>query len=177
VAGTPITFTAAASGGIGPFEYRFWVNSGTGFAIVQDYSAAGTFLWTPSAVGAYDILVDVRNVGSTAFREALTKYFYYQIVPASATSVTLSPDLASPRAPNTLITFTAAGQGGSGTYEYRFWVNSGTGFNIVQDYSASNALAWTPAATGAYDILVDVRSAGSTAFREALTKYFYYQIQ
>jgi len=49
------------------------------FHCVQDYGAAVTFLWTPSAAGVYDIPVDVRNAGSTAFREALTKLFFYQI--------------------------------------------------------------------------------------------------
>jgi FtsP/CotA-like multicopper oxidase with cupredoxin domain len=175
--GTPITLTAAGQGGSGTYEYRFWVNSGSGFSMVRDYSAANTYNWTPAATGAYDILVDVRSAGSTASREALTKLFYYQIVTPPATGVTLTPDLASPQAPSTPITFTAAGQGGTGTYEYRFWVNSGSGFSIVQDYSAVSTFPWTPAATGAYDFLVDVRNAGSTAFREAFTKYFYYRIQ
>jgi Bacterial Ig-like domain len=175
--GTPITFTAAGQGGSGAYEYRFWLNSGTGYTIVQAYSAASTLLWTPAATGNYDILVDVRNAGSTAFREASTKLFFYQIQPAAATGVSVTPSLASPQAPGTPITFTAAGQGGGGAYEYQFWINSGSGYNIVQVYSAANTFVWTPAATGNYDILVDVRNAGSTAFREALTKIFFYQVQ
>lgn len=174
--GTPITFTAAGQGGSGNYEFQFWINTGAGFAIAQSYSASNTFVYTPAAVGPFDVLVDVRNAGSTSDREALTKLFFYQITAAAATGVTLAPDLASPQAPNTTITFTAQGQGGSGAYEYRFWLNSGLGFNIIQDYSAINTFAWTPTATGAYDILVDVRNAGSSAFREASTKFFFYQI-
>jgi cytochrome c peroxidase len=174
---TPITFTAAGQGGSGTYEYRFWINSGSGYTIVQDYSATATYVWTPLATGAYDILVDVRNAGSTSVRDASTKLFYYQIMTAGATGVTATPDLASPRTSGTPITFTALGQGGSGTYEYRFWVNSGSGYTIVQDYSAAATFVWTPLATGAYDILVDVRNAGSTSLREASTKIFFYQIQ
>jgi len=174
--GTPITFTATGQGGLGPYEYRFWLNSGSGYNIVQDYSATNTYVWTPAANGAYDFLVDVRTAGSTVARDASTKLFYYQIQSAGATGVTVSPDLASPQAPGTPITLTAAGQGGSGTYEYRFWLNSGSGYSIVHDYSAANTFVWTPAATGNYDILVDVRNAGSTAIREASTKLFFYQI-
>lgn len=159
------------------YEFRFWINSGSGFNIVQEYSASNTFVWTPVALGAYDLLVDIRNAGSGEFREALTKLFFYQIIAAPATGVTLTPNLASPQAPNTTITFTAQGQGGSGTYEYRFWVNTGLGFEITQDYSAVNTFPITPAATGAFDVLVDVRNAGSTEFREASTKFFFYQIQ
>jgi cell wall-associated protease len=177
--GTPVTLTAAASGGTPPHQYRFWLNSGSGFSIIQDYSTASTFPWTPAAAGAYDILVDARSVGSTALKEAFTKLFYYQITPAAATGVTLTPNAASPQPLGTPITLTVAGQGGSGTYEYRFWLNSGQGFNIVQDYGAASTLPWNPAATGAYDVLVDVRNAGSAAFREASTKlfYFFYRIQ
>jgi Multicopper oxidase len=175
--GTPITFTAAAQGGSGSYEYRFWINSGSGFNIVQDFSATNALVWTPAATGAYDILVDARNTGSTSLREATTKLFSYQIQPAPATGVTVTPSLTSPQAPGTPITFTASGQGGSGTYEFQFWVNSGAGYNIVQPYSATNTFVWTPATTGNYDILVDVRNAGSTAVRDALVKIFFYQIQ
>jgi cytochrome c peroxidase len=176
-AGTPITFTATRIGGSGVYEYRFWLNSGTGFEIVKDYLSENTWTWTPVAGGAYDILVDMRNVGSTAMREASAKLFYYQIQQESTTSVNISSDLAAPRAVGTPITFTAAGSGGTGTYEYRFWLNSGSGFNITQDYSSVGTWTWTPATAGAYDILVDVRSAGSTAMRDASAKIFFYQIQ
>jgi len=175
--GTTVTFTAAGQGGSGTYEYRFWLNSGSGYTVVQDYSISNTFAWIPGSPGAYDILVDVRNAGSTAVREAFAKVFFYKIAAAAATGVTLTPNLASPRSVGTPITFTAAGEGGSGTYEYRFWLNSGSGFTIVQNYSATNTFVWTPTAQGAYDILVDVRNAGSTAFREAFKKVLFYQIQ
>ena len=175
--GTPVTFTATGSGGSGSYEYRYWVNSGTGFTIAQDYSTANTFVWNPVAIGAYDILVDVRNAGSTALREASAKVFFYQIQASAATAVSVTPDKASPQIPGTAIIFTAAGSGGTGTYEYRFWLNSGSGYAIVQNYGTLPTWTWTPSATGNYDILVDVRSAGSTAIREASTKLFFYQIQ
>lgn len=95
---------------------------------------------------------------------------------ATISGVTLTPDLASTQPVGTPITFTAAGQGGSGTYEYRFWINSGSGYAIVQDYSSLSTFVWTPAITGAYDILVDVRNAGTTVQRDASTKIFFYQI-
>jgi cytochrome c peroxidase len=174
--GAPVTFTAQGQGGSGPYEYRFWINSGAGFNMVQDYAAANTFVWTPAATGNYDILVDVRNAGSTALREASAKLFFYQIGSAGASGVTITPSLASPQPPGTPITFTAQGQGGSGSYQYRFWLNSGTGFTVVQDYGSSSSFAWTPPATGNYDILVDVRNAGSSAAREASAKLFFYQI-
>jgi FtsP/CotA-like multicopper oxidase with cupredoxin domain len=175
--GTTITLTAAGQGGSGSYQYRFWLNSGSGYNIVQDFSASNTLAWTPTLTGNYDILVDVRTAGSTSLREASTKLFFYQIVAPPATGVSVTTSLASPQAPGTPITLTATGQGGSGSYEYQFWVNSGSGYNIVRAYSASNTFVWTPATIGNYDILVDVRNAGSTAVRDALTKLFFYQVR
>jgi glucose/arabinose dehydrogenase len=72
--GVPITWTAAATGGIAPLQYRFWrYKHATGvWTIVQDYGASNTFSWTPGAsdVGAYDFEVWVRNLGSTAAYDA-----------------------------------------------------------------------------------------------------------
>lgn len=175
--GTPITFTATASGGSGPFEYRFWVNTGNGYSVQQNYGTANTFVFTPTKAGIYDILVDVRGFGTTTFRDAFTTLLAYQIAPAPATAVTLTPDLASPQAPGTPITFTAVASGGTGPYEYRFWLNVGGTYVIAQDYTTTNTWTWTPFTTGNYDIMVDTRSVGSTLFREALNNVFFYQIQ
>ena len=175
--GNTIILTALGQGGTGSYEYRFWVNSGAGYAIVQDYSATNTFAWTPVAIGNYDILVDVRNAGSTAVRESSDKLFFYQIIQAAASGVTVSTDLTSPQTVGTPITITAQGQGGSGSYEYRFWLNSGLGYSIVQDYSPTSTFLWVPAATGAYDVLVDVKNTGSAAFREASNNVFFFEIQ
>jgi hypothetical protein len=175
--GTAITFTATATGGSGPYEYRFWANTGNGYAIAQDYNSANTWVFTPTKPGIYDILVDVRGQGSTVFRDAFKTLLSYQISPAPATAVTLTTPTASPRAVGTPITFTGTASGGTGPYEYRFWINIGGTFLIAQDYSTINTFTWTPLATGNYDLMVDTRAVGSTLFREALTKIFFYQIQ
>lgn len=176
-AGTPITFTATASGGSGPYEYRFWVNEGNGYAVAQNYSTTNTFTWSPTKVGYYDIMVDTRVVNAAAFRDALVTKLAYQIAPAPATAVTLTPSVASPQLPGSSITFTAEASGGAGPYEYRFWINSGGTFLIAQDYTTINTFTWTPFVAGNYDIMVDTRAVGSTNFREALAVNSFYQIK
>ncbi|MBL0225523.1 MAG: CHRD domain-containing protein [Geobacteraceae bacterium] len=178
--GTPVTFSAAAQGASGPCEYRFHLNdgSGAGYVVAQPYGPSGDFIWTPSAAGNYDVFVETRLAGSTSLREAYNLINYYRITAVTPpTAVNLVSDVVSPQTPGTLVTFTAAGQGGSGPYEYRFYLNSGAGFVQQQDYSPTNSWNWTPAAAGNYDIFVEVRQAGSSVLRDAYNALYYYRIQ
>jgi hypothetical protein len=71
--GTTITWTATASGGTaGPLQYQFWRWGSNGWALVQDYSSASTYSWTPTAadVGDHAIQVWVRSAGSSVSYES-----------------------------------------------------------------------------------------------------------
>jgi len=72
VAGTTITWSATATGGDQPLQYRYNLsNAATAkWTIAQDYSAASTWTWTPSQGGEYEVRVWVRNAGSTADYDA-----------------------------------------------------------------------------------------------------------
>jgi hypothetical protein len=59
--GTSIVFTAAATGGVTPYEFKFLV----GGAVAQDWSSSASFTWTPSAAGTYLVAVSVRSAGNT----------------------------------------------------------------------------------------------------------------
>jgi len=161
---TPITFTATGAGGSGSYQYRFWLKTGATWTVVQNYSATNTWTWTPTAAGFYGIQVDIRNVGNTSQRQNQANLSYTIRWPAP--TVTLAANRTSPQPVNTPITFTATGAGGSGSYQYRFWVKTGATWAVVQNYSATNTFTWTPSATGFYGIQVDIRNAGSAAFRE-----------
>jgi hypothetical protein len=70
--GTPITWTATASGGTSALEYRFVIyNASTGWRVLREYSQTRTVTWTPSAseAGTYAIQVWVRSTGSASAYE------------------------------------------------------------------------------------------------------------
>jgi hypothetical protein len=72
MAGTAITWTANASGGATPLQYRFWRLDGGSWTLVRDYSTTKTYTWTPGAgeVGQHQVWVWVRNAGSVAAYDA-----------------------------------------------------------------------------------------------------------
>ncbi|MEW6489712.1 MAG: multicopper oxidase domain-containing protein [Thermodesulfobacteriota bacterium] len=171
--GPVVTFTATPTGGSGSIEYRFWLRTGGVWAVVQAYGAANTWDWATAGLpaGTYYVQVDARNVGSPNARD-IAKVVRYDLVappPAPATGVTLTADVPSPQTAGTQVTFTALGEGGSGSYEYRFWLKTGATWAVVQTYGADATWDWdtTGAVPGTYYIQVDVRSAGSTANRDA----------
>jgi len=66
----PVTWTATATGGPEPIEYRFWLfNMGTGvWSLLRDYSQASDVTWTPPSPGTYVIQVWARRTGVTTSR-------------------------------------------------------------------------------------------------------------
>jgi predicted nucleic acid-binding Zn finger protein len=180
--GHTVTFTATQQGGLGNMEYRFYVNdgSGAGFVLARGYGNSNTFAWSPNTTGNYDIFAEVRLVGSAVERDAYAAVNFFQIQGAiPPTGLNVTSNVASPQAPGQSITFTASAVGGTAPFEYRFYLNdgSGAGFVIQQDYSPQNTWTWTPAATGNNDIFVEVRLAGTTVLRDAFKAIYFYQIQ
>ena len=190
--GTAVHFTASATGA-GNYEYRFYKQTPAGsgnWVVVQDYSTASTFAWDTSAESAStsNVVVHVRQVGSTAAYETYTRLTYQltaaqttspsvPVVSEPARSVTLTVAEASPQPVGTAIHFTASATG-TGNYEYRFYketpARSGN-WSIVQDYSTASTFAWDTSAESAStsNVVVHVRQVGSTAAYETYTRLTY----
>ncbi len=174
--GDNVVFTAAAGGGSGNYQYRFWLLTNGVWSIVQDYSTDSTWTWDTAGVTAGDYLVAVhsRSVGSTTASEAGAT-LNYLFTGNPVTGVTLNPDLSSPRPAGDNVVFTAVASGGSGNYQYRFWLLTNGVWSIVQDYSNDSTWTWDTAGVTAGDYLVAVhsRSVGSAVPSEAGATYMF----
>ena len=77
--GTSITFTATATNGVAPYQYKWWLFNGTTWSIGQAWTTSNTFAWTPTAPGSYTLQVWARNAGTTtdtpeAYRQLASAY-------------------------------------------------------------------------------------------------------
>jgi subtilisin family serine protease len=171
--GATVTWTAVATGGQGPFQYRFYVWDGATWALTQNWSSSNTFAWTPSAANAsYKVSVHVRSAWNTQGYDLGVATPFAIMTPAS--SVTLTSDLAEPQGVGTPVTWTASAAGGQAPYSYRFIVWNGVEWKDLRAWGTSNVFTWTPTvANASYKVSVLVRSAWNTGANEvSVTKPF-----
>ncbi|HEX7485204.1 MAG TPA: triple tyrosine motif-containing protein [Vicinamibacterales bacterium] len=168
---TPITWTATAGGGSGAIEYQFWLGdlSANTWTILQPYGASNQLRWTPTTTGTYVLQVWVRTQGSSVLYE---KWRNTEIFPITGTPIVvtgLQANSTFPVAAGTSVTWTATASGGAPPLQYQFWLyDLGTRtWTVIQPYSASNQVKWTPSADGTYLLQAWVRSQESAAAYEA----------
>jgi hypothetical protein len=168
VAGTPITFTAGASGGgATPYQFKWWLFDGTTWTMLRDWGTATAYTWTPTTANAnYRVGIWARDATSTADSNTFNLSIPYVINVASSGSLTvgLTSNVPSPQVAGTAVTFTASASGGSGSYQFKWWVWNGTVWTMVGDWATSTTFTWTPTEANAnYRIGVWARNASSTA--------------
>ena len=175
-AGTLVTFTAGASGGIAPLQYRFVTyHASTGWVIAQDYGTSKTYSYFPSP-GQNVVQVWVRNAGSTADYDGYASSNFFEIVASKPVIDSFTSDVTFPVTGGTPVTFTARASGGIGPLQYRFVTyHPDEGWTIARDYSAEQTFTFTPP-LGINVVQVWVRNAGSAADYDAWASSGYFSI-
>lgn len=175
LAGLPITWSASASGGsAGPLQYRFWRydQSSGAWSIVQDYSAASTYTWTPvdgADVGTHAVQVWVRSAGSSANYEAWQTTGYFSVNRNPVSTVTVTSDAVFPVPSGSIVHWTASSTGGVSP-QYKFWIyRDGAGWSVLRDWASSATASWSPSTDGQYALQVWARSNGSTVTYDTWT--------
>jgi hypothetical protein len=167
--GTPVTWTATATGGTAPLQYKFYLyNQGAAsWSLLQDYSPANQATWTPQTAGTYWLQAWVRSAGSSAAWEDWIGCEPFSVTD-TLTVTTFTTNISPPVTTGTPVTLTATAAGGIAPLQYKFWVRDPDNqWTVVRDYDASNEAIWTPSMAGSYLMQVWVRSAGSTAAWQA----------
>jgi hypothetical protein len=179
-AGSTITFTASATGGSSPYQYKWWIFNGTDWVVTQQWTTNNRWTWTPnSGNSAARVAVWVRNAGSSADaydNGGSNGSIPYPISSGSTPSTpsvpsggaltltSLSADRVAPQPVGTSVTFTALAAGGAAPYQYKWWTYDGANWVVRREWSTSNTWTWTPtSANSSYRVAVWVRNAGSSA--------------
>ena len=149
--GTVVTWTAEASSGTGPVEYRFIrydLQQGT-WALVRDWSGDPHYRWMPTLgdVGWYAVQVWARTAGSAVAYEDWRNSDTLVVAPLPLTVHDLQWDAARARAGEPL-TLEAIAGGGTGDLEYRFveFERAAGRWTVIREYAPSNRVEWTPEA-------------------------------
>ena len=176
-AGTSTTFTAVASGGAAPQQFKWWIWNGSTWSVAAGWSTQNTFTWTPAAANSnYKVGVWARS-GSTSgdTREASVEFPFpisaaTSATPpppsssASVTSVVLASDKPAPQPKGTTVVFTAIGTGGVAPHRYKWFINHGSEWEPLTGWVNSNTFSWTPQDVNAlYHVGVWIRSATNSS--------------
>jgi len=159
--GTTINFTASATGGVPPYQFKWWLYNGASWSLLSDWSASNSFAWAPPSPNPnYQIAIWARSAGNAADRAEAYRALAFSI--GSNLAAALAADKPAPQNVGTTITFTASGIGGIAPYQFKWWLYNGASWSLLSDWSASNTFAWTPTAPNAnYQIAIWARSAGN----------------
>ena len=170
--GSTTTFTALPSGGVTPYQYKWWVYNGDAWIPMTNWTATNTFAWTSATANAGGrVTVWVRSAGNTRDEAEATAAMDFVISPLGGqaptggrvTGATISANRVAPQAPGTTITFTATGTGGLAPYQYKWWIYNGDAWVPVGTWTTSNTFAWTPTAANLGGrVTVWIRSNGNT---------------
>jgi len=166
----PITLTATGScAGGTQFEF-FYQDPGLAWHLIgTGYQSGSTATWNADyKAGSYRVQVDIRPVGSTA---SYVTYTGLPFVLSGCGVPTLTPDVPSPEARGTTVTWTASAAC-SGTPQYEFWVRNASGvWAVARAYDASSTFIWnSPNTAGGYAVQVRARDVG--ALEDAYDNYW-----
>jgi hypothetical protein len=159
----PMTWTVGVTGALPSAQYQFWLYSAAAgsWSLLRDYGPATSATWTPSAPGAYAIQVWGRNGASGPF-DAWSGTGLFTVVEPALTLLSLAPNVPLPSAVSAPIVWTAVADGAQASTRYQFWLfELGVGWTMLQAYSPSATVEWTPQRAGTYWLQVWARKEGA----------------
>lgn len=167
-AGPIVALTGQADCGAATPEYRFLLRDPFGtWTQLSNWTTSPSVDWNTSVYlqGAYEHQVWIRPQGTDVqFDTRGILPFELSSGGAACMALQASTSPQSPQAAGTLVTINGAAEcGGGAVPHYRFYVRELTGtWTLLQNYSETSHVDWTPMDPGTYSIQVWMRSSLSS---------------
>src|SRR5207249_8293952 len=130
--GTTITFTATATAGTAPYQFKWWVNDGTTWTLLQDWSTSSTFAWTPTvANAAYKLSTWVRSSGNPADTYEGYQFTSFAITLPPPATVSVTADETPPETHSRTVTVSPPPPSDRAPYQFKWWVIDGTTWTLL----------------------------------------------
>ncbi|MDO5793391.1 MAG: starch-binding protein [Turicibacter sp.] len=159
--GTTITLSADATGGSGSLQYKFTATENTTGEekVISDYSSKNSVEWTPLTAGTYEVKVSVKDSNGNVEEKSFDFEVKEVFKELQIKSITLDKSQGNL---GEAVTISAEAEGGSGTLNYKVYYKKDGVYTLIQAYSTSNTVKWTPDESGDYIVYVDVRDGSGT---------------
>lgn len=159
VPGAMVVITASASGGMAPYEYKFWLYSEGVWNVVREYSQGNSWTWNTTGLveGTYSVAVWARSSGSSSEKEAESTLSYnlamYLILDNGGPGTSYTGTWQVSGAPKPYGTDSLSSSNGT-TYTWSFTPA------VSGNYAVS--MWWTANSTRSTSVPVDIQHSGGT---------------
>lgn len=157
--GGMVTIQAQCGKGLGNENYQFYVIRDGQEIMLQNYTGSSQCVWHPVTPAEYTIVVQAKDqYGNISSASAP-----YVIKGSSLKAGEIVISNGSTIAANTTALISTTASGGSGSYEYEFYVIRDGRKIQLQNWSKTAAYNWTPYTLGSYQVYAGIRdSFGNT---------------
>ncbi|GEM_PF-2649570 len=152
VSGSQIKFTTNEGFNTLGIQYQYSIYDGVSWKILRSYSDDPTVVWAPEKGGNYRVWVDAKD--KISGRVISASILYDIIQRPILNSITFSTP--SPGEMNKEIRITANANRSTNVL-YKYAIDDGSGWKVVQDYTTSNSIKWVPTSSGTYRIWIDIK--------------------
>ena len=169
--GGKVTLTAKAGAGSGKYTYKFLIyNPSTNqWAKLQDFSSNSTFTWTAGSTGNRQFYVDVKDSNGNVTRSKVVNVAVDKAQTVNKLTVKATASTTANKVGEN-VTFTAAANGGTGKYTYKFLVyNKITNqWAKLQDFGVASKFTWKAGSAAERQFFVDVKDSNGTVVRSSV---------
>jgi hypothetical protein len=151
-----VEFSVSATGGSGSYNYQWYIN---GSSISGATSANYVLNPSPSDWGVYNINVEVQDAQYSTSQPTISPVVQATVIPENL-SLTIRCNVNSIWV-GQQIQFTASASGGTGSYNFKWYLNG------VQTGTTSSTFILSPTKAGNYDVYATVSDATYTSLATA----------